>query len=92
MLTGFYQWLQIAISSATLLAMVLGALKVVHVAEKGVDGHEKRIVNLETQSAAQNMSSSKLGSMETKVDDMCKEIERMRNRLDQFLDSQARQR
>lgn len=82
------RFLQIAVSSCTLVALIVAAVKVVRIAEKGVESHEGRISNVEEQVAKLSLNMLQLAHVGVKLDDMKAEIERMRNRLDRFLDSQ----
>lgn len=82
------RFLQIAVSSCTLVALIVAAVKVVRIAEKGVESHEGRISNVEEQVAKLALNMLQLAHVGVKLDDMKAEIERMRNRLDRFLDSQ----
>ena len=84
-----YRLLQIILSGLTLLGISLGGWKVIGIAERGVEDHRGRICQLEANMANLHLNLLQLGSLSTEVRDMHSEIERMRNRLDRFLDAQA---
>ena len=84
-----YRLLQIILSGLTLLGILLGGWKVIGIAERGVEDHRGRIGQLEANMANLHLNLLQLGSLSTEVRDMHSEIERMRNRLDRFLDAQA---
>lgn len=87
------RWVQLFIGAATLVTLAWGVLKVVTIAEKGVDDHRARLTTLEMQVANLNLRlidfvdvSAKLS---TRLGDTTDEIKRVRDRLDRFLDAVA---
>ena len=79
-------WIQLALSVASLTAIIIGALKVIHIAQRGVESHERRITNLEKDHAWVDGMTLEMGKLTTRVDEMKEEVQRMRDRLDKFLD------
>jgi len=84
-----FQWANFAVAVATLLAIMLGGWKVVGIAERGVEDHRTRLSRVESDLSAMNLALIQVTAVKVEVSDMHKEIERMRDRLDKFLDSQA---
>lgn len=83
------EWSQIALSLATLMSILWGILKVVSVAEKKIDDLDRRVFTLEESRLSIDSVVINVASLSGKVDGIIVEIERVRNRLDRFLDTQS---
>lgn len=88
----FKDWLSNAIGLTTLLTILFAVIKVVNTAQRGVNSHEDRLVAVEEQVAKLSLNMVQVAAVSVKIDDMKGEIERMRNRLDRFLDVQSESR
>jgi hypothetical protein len=90
------RYIQLVIGVATLFTLAWGVLKVVKIAEKGVDDHRYRLNTLESQVANMNLKVIDFvhisAEISARLNDSTEEIRRVRDRLDKFLDSQARHR
>ena len=84
------EWIQLVLSTFTLLAIVVGGWKVISIAERGVEDHRARLGRLESDVSNINLALLQLTGVKTEVADMHGEVIRMRDRLDKFLDIQAK--
>jgi uncharacterized coiled-coil protein SlyX len=82
-------WIQVILSSLTFLAVAIAGIKVIGIAQKGIESHEKRILDLEQKQIVNDKLVITVTSISSTLQVMTMEIERMRNRLDRFLDTQA---
>ena len=91
-MTEAREWFQVLVPLVNFLAIVIAGYKVVSIAQRGVEGHESRIRDLESQAQAVTALASQLTALAAKFEEVSKEVERMRNRLDRFLDLQSASR
>jgi uncharacterized coiled-coil protein SlyX len=82
-------WIQVVLSSLTFLAIIIAGIKVIGIAQKGIESHERRILDLEEKQMVNDKLSVTVTTISSTLSIMATEIERMRNRLDRFLDTQA---
>ena len=85
-------WIQIAISFVTFLAVLIAGFKVVTIAQEGVQSHERRITDLEQKQNMVETFVTQVVAMGPKIEMLLQEMERMRNRLDRYLDTQSNTR
>jgi len=83
------EYVQLALSGLTLVGVLFGAFRVVNIAQKGVDAHENRIQTLEAKMGAIETLTVQVTALTASFAEVTKEMERMRNRLDRFLDTQS---
>lgn len=92
-MTELREWMHLLTEIFTLIGIWWAALKVVAVAEKKVDEHERRISSLEkTREYDANLFSDlvkQIAGVAGKMDIMVSEIGRVRDRLDRFVDAKA---
>ena len=83
-----------ALNTVLLLAIAriinTGLLKLVERVEKHLDDRDRRLVALESNVSSLNTDVRTIVAMATKIDDIGREIERVRNRLDSFIDAGLR--
>jgi len=84
--TSLHDWIQLALSAVTLTAIIMAGIKVIHIAQKGVESHEQRIQTLEKDRAWVERVTEEITKITTRVEAMQDEMRRMRDRLDRFLD------
>jgi hypothetical protein len=100
-ITNIRDWIQLVLSASTLIAIILGVIKVVNIAQKKVEETDTRVSTLEARVhkieeghlalEANTVEIANLsGKIETMNTSMKAEIERVRDRLDRFLDSKVR--
>jgi uncharacterized protein YoxC len=82
-------WAQVIIAAATLITIIWGLAKVVNVAEKKVEELDRRVTRLEESHASIENLTVQVASLAGKSDAIVAEVERVRNRLDRFLDTQS---
>lgn len=84
------EWLQAIVPTFNLLLILWGIYKVVRRNEEEWREKERRLATAEANIAALQADSVKMAAVLVKLDEFGKEIERMRNRLDRFLDTEAK--
>jgi hypothetical protein len=84
--TQIRDWAQLILSISTLVAIIWGAFKVVGLAEKKVEELDRRVLSLEDQHESLEKNTMQVATLSGKLDAMTLEIERVRSRLDRFLD------
>ena len=82
-------WIQLILLMITLLSILTAAAKVITMAQFAIKLQDTRITNLENLNIENTQMKEELATINGKVDVMTQEIERMRNRLDRFLDTSA---
>ena len=82
-------WIQLILLMITLLSILTAAAKVITMAQFAIKLQDTRITNLENLNIENTQMKEELATINGKVDVMTQEIERMRNRLDRYLDTSA---
>ena len=80
-------WIQLVLLIITFLSILVAAAKVITMAQFAIKLQDNRITNLENLNIENTQMKEELATINGKVDVMTHEIERMRNRLDRFLDT-----
>ena len=80
-------WIQLVLLIITFLSILVAAAKVITMAQFAIKLQDTRITNLENLNIENTQMKEELATINGKVDVMTQEIERMRNRLDRFLDT-----
>jgi biopolymer transport protein ExbB/TolQ len=79
-------WIQLVLSCLTLFAVVYSAMKVINRNQKEWEENERRLTSLELDVAEMRKETKQIVGVEAKLDDLTREIQRVRDRLDGFLD------
>ena len=87
--TDIRDWIQVVLSSCTFLAVIVAGIKVINIAQKGIESHERRIIDLEQKQMLYEAIGTHVTALSAKMEVILQEMERMRNRLDRFLDTQS---
>ena len=88
----FKDWLQLALSCLTLLTVIFSAIKIINKNEREWILRDAKLNELESDVKELKGEVSQMLAVETSLSDISKEVVRMRDRLDRFLDVQSFQR
>jgi hypothetical protein len=89
MMPVFQSWLSVALSAATLFSLLFAAGRVIKKQEREWGQNEDRLLDLEKNVRTLLADSKQLTAISAKLEDIGAEIERVRNRLDRFLDTKV---
>jgi len=83
-------WLAIILQIITLATIIISIIKVINRIEREWNQREERLIAAEKAIKVLETDTRMITAVDVRLADMFKEIERMRNRLDSFLDLQTR--
>ena len=86
--TAVLQWLQIGLSMFSLAAILFGVIKVLNRNNEEWRERERRFVAIEQEVAEMRRESKEIIAIGAQLERVEKEIQRVRDRLDRFLDFQ----
>lgn len=88
-MTDLKDWMTVFAQFLNTFAILYGILRVVTRIEKENDDKSNRLIAAERAISTLQQAQSSFSAILTKVDDLGKEMERIRDRLDKFLDRQT---
>ena len=86
---AFREWLMVSLQIISLVAVVLSAVKIINRNVREWDVRELRLAGIEKELLEMRLSIKEVVGLPAKLNDITPEIERLRNRLDRFLDIQG---
>ena len=87
--TSVLQWLQAVLSAMSLVAIIYGVFKVVNRNNEEWRERERRLVSVETEITEMRKEGKEIIAIGAQLQRLEEEMKRVRDRLDQFLDSRG---
>ena len=86
---AFREWLIVSLQVVSLFAVLFSAVKIINRNVREWDIRELRLAGIEKELLEMRLSIKEVVGLPAKLNDITPEIERLRNRLDRFLDIQG---